>query len=577
MKTTLLLSAAVVALAGAVTRAEGPESLKGDWEGLLKVNDAVELRLVVHVDRTKEGALKATFDSPDQGAKGLTVDTIAIDEGRQVTFAMARLMARYKGTMDTAGKEIRGEWTQAGKSYPLTFRPAAKGATATEVWEGKLKVFAGMELRLVVHATKQADGSYRATFDSPDQGAAGLKVDSFSKEGGTLKFTMKSIKGEFSGKLNEAGDEAAGQWKQGGMTFPLTLKKVAKPTEARRPQTPKPPFPYRQELVTYENKAGGITLAGTLTVPPGEGPFLAVLLISGSGAQDRDETLLGHKPFLVLADDLTRRGVAVLRVDDRGVGGSSGKTIESTSEDFAGDVLAGVAFLKGRREVDPRRIGLIGHSEGGIIAPMVAARSADVAFIVLLAGTGLPGDEILALQRTLILKANGMKDEQVRRLNEGAGRLVAAAKAATDPKAATEMLRTVAKEFLAGLPQEERAGLGDLGALEGQAALLASPWFRFFLAYDPRPTLAKVRCPVLALNGEKDLQVPPKENLAAIARTLREAGNDRVTIRELPGLNHLFQACTSGAPSEYARIEETFAPAALRIIGDWILDQAGRK
>jgi uncharacterized protein len=574
MRTMLLLSAAAVMLVGSGARAQGPATLKGDWEGLLKVSDAAELRLVVHVDGPKDGALSATFDSPDQGATGLKVDAIAIDKDRVVTFAMKRIAAEYKGTMNEAGTEIAGEWKQAGKAFPLTFTRADKGAAAAEVWEGKLKVAAGIELRLVVRATKQKDGSYRATFDSPDQGATGLKVDSFSKEDGTLKFAMKSLKGEFSGKLNAAGIEAVGQWKQAGMTFPLTLKRVEKVTEYRRPQTPRGPFPYRQEAVAYENKAGGVTLAGTLTVPRGDGPFPAAVLISGSGAQDRDETLLGHKPFLVLADDLTRRGIAVLRVDDRGVGGSTGKTIESTSEDFAGDVLAGVAFLKGRKEIDPKRIGLIGHSEGGIIAPMVAARSDDIAFIVMMAGTGLPGEEILTLQRTAISRASGLKDEQIKAINETSARLLAVAKAEKDPKVAVEKMRALAKEVVAKLPEDERK---DLGGLDAQVEMVATPWFRAFLAYDPRPALAKVRCPVLAINGEKDLQVPPGENLGEIEKALKAAGNARVTIKELPGLNHLFQPCRTGAPSEYAAIEETIAPEALRVIGDWIAEQVGRK
>ena len=234
-----------------------------------------------------------------------------------------------------------------------------------------------------MHVGKTAEGKLTAKMDSPDQGARGLKVDTIALDKTALSFEMKALLGKYEGKLNAEGTEAAGTWTQAGNSFPLTLKKTDKATELRRPQTPRAPFPYKAVEVSYPNKTGGVTLAGTLTEPEGPGPFPALILISGSGPQDRDETLFEHKPFLVLADTLTRRGIAVLRVDDRGVGGSTGSLSSSTSDDFAGDVLAGIAFLKTRGEINPKRVGLMGHSEGGIIAPMVAARSPDVAFIVL--------------------------------------------------------------------------------------------------------------------------------------------------------------------------------------------------
>ena len=287
-------------------------------------------------------------------------------------------------------------------------------AAAEQAWEGKLSIGAGLSLRIVVHVGKTAEGKLTAKMDSPDQGAKGLKVDTITLDKTTLSFEMKALMGRYEGKLNADGTEAAGTWTQAGNSLPLTLKKTDKATELRRPQTPKAPFPYKAVEVSYPNKTGGVTLAGTLTEPEGPGPFPALILISGSGAQDRDETLFEHKPFLVLADALTRRGVAVLRVDDRGVGGSTGSLSASTSDDFAGDVLAGIAFLKTRSEINPKRVGLMGHSEGGIIAPMVAARSPDVAFIVLLAGTGLPGEEIIYLQGQAILKAMGADEKALK-------------------------------------------------------------------------------------------------------------------------------------------------------------------
>ncbi len=267
-----------------------------------------------------------------------------------------------------------------------TTKPDTAAAAAEQAWEGKLSIGAGLSLRIVVHVGKTSEGKLTAKMDSPDQGARGLNVDTITLDKTTLSFEMKTLLGRYEGKLNADGTEAAGTWTQAGNSLPLTLKKTDKATELRRPQTPKSPFPYNVVEVSYQNKTGGVTLAGTLTEPEGPGPFPALILISGSGAQDRDETIFEHKPFLVLADALTRRGVAVLRLDDRGVGGSTGSTSASTSDDFAGDVLAGIAFLKARSEIDRTRLGLMGHSEGGIIAPMVAARSPDVAFIVLMAG-----------------------------------------------------------------------------------------------------------------------------------------------------------------------------------------------
>jgi pimeloyl-ACP methyl ester carboxylesterase len=347
----------------------------------------------------------------------------------------------------------------------------------------------------------------------------------------------------------------------------------------RRPQTPKAPFPYKVVDVSYPNKPGGVTLAGTLTEPEGAGRFPALVLISGSGAQDRDETIFEHKPFLVLADTLTRRGMAVLRVDDRGVGGSTGSTSASTSDDFADDVLAGIAFLKTRKEIDPGRIGLIGHSEGGIIAPMVAARSPHVAFIVLMAGTGLPGEEILYLQGQAMMKAMGAEEKALKNQLAIQKRLFEIVKAEKDEKAAETKMRESVKNWANTLSEDDRKALGNVEGLEAlissQLKMASSPWFRYFLTYDPRPALAKVRCPVLALVGEKDRQVPAKENLSQIELTLKAAGNTRVTVKELPGLNHLFQKCQTGAISEYAELEQTIDPSALTVIADWITEHAG--
>lgn len=454
----------------------------------------------------------------------------------------------------------------------LLIRAEAKAQGAENLagaWQGKLNV-SGSEIELVVRITRNTDGTYAARLDVPTQGVMDIPVSKIAVQDGTVRLEIAPIGGVFEGRLSADGREMTGEWKQNGLALPLLLRWTDQAPVLRRPQEPAKPYPYREEEVTYENKPAGIKLAGTLTLPKGAGPFPAVILISGSGVQDRDEALIGHRPFLVLADYLTRRGMAVLRVDDRGVGGSTGDTLRSTSSDFAGDALAGVAYLKGRREIDAARIGLIGHSEGGLVAPLAATRSQDVAFIVLLAGPGLPGEQIIYLQTDLILRASGATDEQAARERELQESLFAVVKEESDPAPAAKRLREILAAYLDKLPPEEKAGLNEEAFIEGQVKAVLSPWFRFFLTYDPRPALQQVSCPVLALNGEKDLQVPFRENLTAIEEALKAGRNKDFTVKSLPNLNHLFQTCTTGSPAEYGTIEETISPVALQAIGDWL-------
>jgi pimeloyl-ACP methyl ester carboxylesterase len=328
-----------------------------------------------------------------------------------------------------------------------------------------------------------------------------------------------------------------------------------------RPQDPKPPFPYSQEEVAYESLEQGVKLAGTLTIPDSTGPFPAVLLITGSGSQNRNEEIMGHKPFLVLADYLTRRGIAVLRVDDRGVGGSSAGPPTATSLNLVQDVLGGVAYLKSRKEINPGKIGLIGHSEGGIIAPIAANQSPDVAFIVLMAGSGVKGEDLLLEQGRLLMHANGAGEELIQENAKVQKMLFNVIKSTSDKEAAEKQIR----EFLSTV----NPAIRDTALSQMNMAL--SPWMCFFVTYDPRTALLKVKCPVLAINGEKDLQVPPRQNLPAIENALRAGGNKDFKVVELPGLNHLFQTCKTGTVSEYSQIEETISPTALELIGSWIL------
>jgi hypothetical protein len=339
----------------------------------------------------------------------------------------------------------------------------------------------------------------------------------------------------------------------------------------KRPQEPLKPYIYYSEEVTFQNKSANISLAGTLTLPSKDGNFPVVILISGSGPQNRDEELMGHKPFLVISDYLTKNGIAVLRYDDRGVGQSTGDFKTATSADFATDVQSAVAYLKTRKEINKKKIGLVGHSEGGIIAPMVAAKSKDVSFIVLLAGTGIPGDQLLLLQQELISKASGVSDSDIKKSIEMNTKIFEIVVKSNDTKKlkldVTNLINdTLKNDKNAKIPEGEM----QVDYIKNQVDQMTSPWMQYFIKYNPAIVLEQVKCPVLAINGEKDLQVPPKENLMAIKNALLKGGNKNVKTKEFPNLNHLFQESKSGSPDEYATIEQTFSPVALEEVMNWI-------
>jgi pimeloyl-ACP methyl ester carboxylesterase len=449
---------------------------------------------------------------------------------------------------------------------------AAKAQNIVGQWNGVLKV-QGVQLRIVFHINK-TDSGYNATMDSPDQGAKGIPVTTTSFADMKLKLTVAKAGIEYEGMLGK-DNRIVGDFRQGGQSFPMDLS--TQPIEKQqvvRPQTPSKPYPYYAEDLTFENKKARITLAGTLTLPKKDGIFPAVVLITGSGAQNRDEELLGHKPFLVLADYLTKNGIAVLRFDDRGTAASTGNFKTATTLDFSTDVEAAVNYLQTRKEINKNKIGLVGHSEGGMIAPMVASKSKDIGFIVLLAGPGIDGAKLLLLQERLIGKAAGESDSNLAKasaINRGAFDLVVKS---TDIQKLKTDLTNYLKEAVKNNPSAEKPkNISEDDYIKSSVNQLANPWMQYFLKYNPAPVLEKVKCPVLAIDGSKDLQVPATINLAAIKKALEKGGNKNVTTKELPNLNHLFQECQTGSPSEYAAIEQTFSPIALQEITRWILGQ----
>ena len=445
------------------------------------------------------------------------------------------------------------------------------GQEITGQWNGALKV-QGTQLRLVFNVTK-TDNVLSSTMDSPDQGAKGIPTTTTSFENSILKITIANANIDYEGTLGK-DNIIIGTFKQGGQSFPMNLsKEIIEKEKLVRPQEPTKPYPYYSEDITFENKNAGISLAGTLTLPKKDGVFPVVILISGSGPQNRDEELLGHKPFLVLSDYLTRNGIAVLRYDDRGVGQSKGDFTMATSADFATDVESAISYLKTRKEINIKKIGLIGHSEGGLIAPMVASTSKDVAFIVLLAGTGIQGDQILLLQQKLIGKASGISDVDLQKNEIENRKIFDIVNESNNLEQLNNELTIYLTQSLNDNPEGKPAGMSDDDFVKLQVKQIANPWMQYFIKYDPTPALEKVKCPVLAINGEKDLQVPPKENLEAIKKALTKGGNKKVTTKEFPNLNHLFQECKTGSPDEYATIEQTFSPTALTEILNWIQTQ----
>ncbi|WP_293677368.1 alpha/beta fold hydrolase [uncultured Phenylobacterium sp.] len=438
----------------------------------------------------------------------------------------------------------------------------AKAQDAVGEWNGLLNVGAA-ELRIGVTIEAGPGGALTGKLASPDQGAMQIPLQDIRMDQGRLTFAVPSIRGRYEGQWDASQGVWNGSWTQGG-ALPLTLAKGPAPTRAR-PQVPAKPYPYREEEVRISS-ARGVSLAGTLTLPLGKGPFPAAVLISGSGPQDRDEQLLGHRPFLVLADHLTRQGIAVLRYDDRGFGRSTGRFSEATSSDFAVDAGAAVAFLRARKDIVAANVGLIGHSEGGAIGPMVAAKDPRIGFVVLLAGPGVRSRDLMMAQRRAVGRVMGLAGPGVER-NDRAVACIDAVLAETPD---WEAAKVEAARLLGEAAAE--AGVAP-ETLMARSTMLFTPWYREFIAYDPRPNLETLRMPVLAVNGANDVQVVASQNLPAVREALR--ANPDVTVIELPGLNHLFQTSATGDPREYGRIEETFAPAALKVIGDWVVAKTG--
>ena len=548
-----------------------PATLEGSWAGSLPAGDAV-LHVVLHIAKAEDGSFKATIDSLDQGVYGIEVTDLT-ESGSELRFSVASVGVRYEGKVSPDHSGIDGVWSQGNVGLALSFHRQAAGAGARKpgdaiasaegLWQAALEAN-GLRLRFQLHVSHDDQKQLVAALDSPDMGISGLPAVKVSQKLNVLHFEIPIVEGVYEGTINPTKSVIAGTWTQGGITRNLKFQRSDQLLELVRPQNPAKPYPYREEQASFANPQAQVSLAANLTLPPGPGPFPAAILIAESGPQDRDETVAGHRPFLVLADYLTRKGLAVLRYDKRGIGKSTGNFDQATTEDFASDAAAAVAYLKSQKGIDAGKIGLIGHGEGGIIAPLMASRSTDVAWMVLLAAPGLKGEDVMLLQSELILKAAGFDEDRIAKARDFNRQSYDLARKERDAEALEAKLSDLVDStgMSTTLPPT---------TLKPQARMMTSPWFRFVLDYDPVPALEKTHCPVLALNGDKDLQMAPKENLAQIQRALQQGGNKDFQTKELPGLNHLFQRAPTGSPNEYGGIEETFSPEALSLISDWIL------
>ncbi len=425
----------------------------------------------------------------------------------------------------------------------------------TGSWYGNLDV-QGQKLPLVFHIGQEGN-DLKSTFDSPTQGAKGVPIQKTLFENNELTFNASNLGITFTGKLNTQKIE--GIFSQSGMNFPLILTRNEETTVVNRPQTPKPPFNYNSDDITFKNDTEGNLLAGTLTTPKNfnkKSPIL--VMITGSGAQDRNEEMFEHKPFLVIADDLAKKGIATLRLDDRGIGGSKKGKENATSADFATDINSAVNYLV---KNGYKNIGLIGHSEGGMIAPMVANNNKNVKFLVLLAAPGIPILDLVLDQNKKIAESTNLPQDAIDE--------VLAIKSKTFNYAHLYNGKDFKIDFTKYL--EDNYPKMSEQEREPFIAQMSSEWFRYFIKFNPEDYLSKVKIPVLALNGSFDMQVSAEENLDGIKKSLTKAGNKNFEIVEFKGLNHLFQTAKTGSPAEYGQIEETFSPKVLNKMSSWIL------
>lgn len=583
----LMVTLIIAALCGAPTWMVGAASAgikPGVWEGSLTLPTRAELLMSVELGEDEDGRQWGRITIPDQHVVNLELADVVFTE-RELSFRIPESGAEFSGQPDINGALIIGVIKQAGQQMPVRLRMAQDEIPqfdpiprVPQRWRGVANL-PGVDLEFMVTFTPApAESGWTAVIDIPLQGVSGMPLKDVVL-GDNVNFTIQVDSDPAPPPARfmlrrRAADMASGSFTQAGSVFRVTLEKMDEDetVELPRPQHPKPPFPYASKEVTYFSPVDGVQLAGTLTIPVGDGPFPAVLLLTGSGPQDRDETLMGHKPFLVIADHLTRQGFAVLRMDDRGVGGSGGDTMQTPVSVNVQDAIAGVQFLMQQPRIDAANIGLLGHSEGAWVAPMAAAESNAISFIVLLAAPGVSGKELLLVQRDRVREVAGASAEQREEEKQLHLALLNAIERGAPDADVGEALRQLA---LAERRGSDGAEAFAEQIVKQQMGFLTSKWFRDVMSVDSRDALKKVRVPILAISGELDLQTPPDPNISEIRGVLDSVGHPNAKLVVLPGLNHLLQTARTGLPNEYLMIQQTISPEVLNIMTTWLREQAG--
>lgn len=446
-------------------------------------------------------------------------------------------------------------------------------------WAGILNA-GGQKIELRLHLVQNSDNTYTSNWDVPAQKAMGIPSSKTEFANNELSIEIKMIGGAYTGSVNTEGTKIEGTWVQSGMSFPLNLEPLKEGQSEKivtKPQTPKPPFNYTVKDFVYEGLNTHLRYGATLTYPNDNVKHPLIILITGSGRQDRDETIFDHKPFAVIADYLTKKGFAVLRVDDRGIGKSTGDFNTSTTADFALDIEEHITHAKSLPLIDTNKIGLLGHSEGGLIAPMVAARNKLVAFMILMAGPGIEITELMALQNEMVFKSAGISQQAIDAYIPLYKNLMKSIISFDEKQKAIEKSKEITKAWFDNTDKtlvKLTTGINTEADIDkfanAMAQTLSSNWWKYFAAYNPQPTLQKVKCPVLAINGSADIQVPAAANLNGIEKSLKKGGNKHFTTKQFEGLNHLFQKCTKCTVPEYGELETTIEPAVLETIGTWL-------
>lgn len=556
----------------------GQQSIVGHWEGNIKIQGQ---ELIINVDfKAVTEGLAATIDIPQQNAKGLALKNVRYQHPT-VYFELPAGpgLAIFNGERNDS--LIAGKFTQAGmegtfsihimnpKNPDVAEQASDKLKSVVDVWTGAIEIM-GRSIGISM-TFKTKGGELKATIDIPEQNATALTLNNVRYDSSKVHCELPAGPGLaiFDGSV--AGDSIKGTFTQAGTAGIFHLGRGGPATTKEETEEL---VPYERKEVVFYNDS--IKFAGTLTLPPTKGPHPAVVMITGSGPQNRDEELFGFKPFKIIADHFTRMGIAVLRYDDRGVGGSGGSTMQSTTADFANDALAAIHFLQSRSDINPKQIGLCGHSEGGIVAPLAASQSRDVAFIICIAGTGVDGKTLLLAQEEAIMRADSASEEKIQKALKSNKRIFELIVSGNNLDEVRKEFRASVIEQMNSMTEAQRKAVTNeeefiRTGVEARVASLQSPWFKFFLTYDPALALKKVKCPILALFGELDTQVPAELNKKAMESVLKKGGTKDYTFKVIPRADHLFLSAKTGSPSEYASLKKEFAPGFLDTMSDWIL------